>query len=426
MSRKFVERFMKSLLFVAALSSSIVIILIILFLFKEGAGLFGQRPLEFAQVMVAHPSLGLRKLEPAQIRYISEGKITDASEIGGEPGPIHFLDYDDLDALNAARADSVRADSLAAMSSGAGEDREPGAPVDSVSLAAASERLVDLVAVTPRALAAVFEDELTESPRAGEVVKIDVERITPINFLFGKAWYPTSEPAPQLGILSLIIGSLVVTIGAILVALPLGLAGAIYLSEVAHPTIRAALKPAIEILAGIPSVVFGFFGLVVLVPFIQQTFNLAVGETALAGIIMLAIMSLPTVISVSEDALNAVPQSYREASLALGATRWQTIVQIVVPAGLSGVTAAAMLGVGRAVGETMTVLMVTGNAAQIPHSLLVPVRTLTATIAAELGEAPQGGLHYQALFAIGIALFVITFLINVIADVVNARYRRAD
>jgi phosphate transport system permease protein len=206
----------------------------------------------------------------------------------------------------------------------------------------------------------------------------------------------------------------------------LGLAGAIYLSEVAHSTIRAFLKPAIEILAGIPSVVFGFFGLVVLVPFIQRTFHLAVGETALAGIIMLAIMSLPTVISISEDALSAVPRSYREASLALGATRWQTITQIVVPAGLSGVTAAAMLGVGRAVGETMTVLMVTGNAAQIPHSLLVPVRTLTATIAAELGEAPQGGLHYQALFAIGIVLFVITFLINLIADVVNTRYRRAD
>ncbi|HET9235459.1 MAG TPA: phosphate ABC transporter permease subunit PstC [Candidatus Eisenbacteria bacterium] len=416
---------MKSLLFVAALSSSIVIILIILFLFKEGAGLFGQRPLEFAQVMVAHPSLGVRKLEPAQIRYISEGKITDASEIGGEPGPIHFITYDDLDALNAARADSARADSLAATFAGAGE-REPGTPLDSVSLAAASERLVDLVAVSPRALAAVFEDELTESPRAGDVIKIDVERINPINFLFGKAWYPTSEPAPQLGILSLIIGSLVVTIGAILVALPLGLAGAIYLSEVAHPAIRAVLKPAIEILAGIPSVVFGFFGLVVLVPFIQRTFDLVVGETALAGIIMLAIMSLPTVISVSEDALNAVPRSYREASLALGATRWQTIVQIVVPAALSGVTAAAMLGVGRAVGETMTVLMVTGNAAQIPHSLLVPVRTLTATIAAELGEAPQGGLHYEALFAIGIVLFVITFLINLLADVVNARYRRAD
>lgn len=413
---------MKSVLFVAALSSSIVIILIILFLFKEGAGLFGQRPLEFGQILVAHPSTGIRNLEPEQIRYLSEGKLTDASQVGGEPGPVRFLTYDMLDAMNAARADSARADSAAGISAA----ESSGAAVDSVALAAASERLVDLVAVTPGALAAVFEEELEESPRAGDVIQVEVEPVNPINFLFGTAWYPTSEPAPQLGILSLIIGSLIVTIGAILVALPLGLAGAIYLSEVAHPAIRSVLKPAIEILAGIPSVVFGFFGLVVLVPFIQKSFNLVVGETALAGIIMLAIMSLPTVISVSEDALSAVPRSYREASLALGATRWQTIVQIVVPAGLSGVTAAAMLGVGRAVGETMTVLMVTGNAAQIPHSLLVPVRTLTATIAAELGEAPQGGLHYQALFAIGIVLFVITFLINVVADFVNARYRRAD
>ena len=414
---------MKSVLFMAALSSSIVIVLIILFLFKEGAGLFGERPLEFGQVLVAHPSTGVQKLEPEQIRYLSEGKLTDASQVGGEPGPVRFLTYDMLDAMNAARADSARADSAAGIPPGI---QGPGTPVDSVALAAASERLVDLVAVTPGALAAVFEEELEESPRAGDVIQVEVEPVNPLNFLFGTAWYPTSEPAPQLGILSLIIGSLIVTIGAILVALPLGLAGAIYLSEVAHPAIRSVLKPAIEILAGIPSVVFGFFGLVVLVPFIQQSFNLVVGETALAGIIMLAIMSLPTVISVSEDALGAVPRSYREASLALGATRWQTIVQIVVPAGLSGVTAAAMLGVGRAVGETMTVLMVTGNAAQIPHSLLVPVRTLTATIAAELGEAPQGGLHYQALFAIGIVLFVITFLINVVADFVNARYRRAD
>jgi phosphate transport system permease protein len=411
-SRTFIERAMKSILFVAALSSSAVIVLIILFLFKEGSGLVGQRPLQFGQVIVANPSTGIRRLEPAQIRGISEGRIADAAQVGGT-GPLRMLTYDYLDSLNAARADSVGADTA-------------NAPAMSAADSAASERLLDVVAVTPGAIASVFEDELAESPRAGDVTQVDVTPVNPINFLFGKFWYPTADPAPQLGILSLIVGSLVVTIGAILVALPFGLAGAIYLSEVAHPAIRAVLKPAIEILAGIPSVVFGFFGLVVLVPFIQRMFHLTVGETALAGIIMLAIMSLPTVISISEDALSAVPHSYREASLALGATRWQTIVKIVVPAGLSGVTAAAMLGVGRAVGETMTVLMVTGNAAQIPHSLLVPVRTLTATIAAELGEAPQGGLHYEALFAIGIVLFVITFLINLVADLVNARYRRAD
>jgi phosphate transport system permease protein len=400
-SRKLTERFMKSVLFIAALSSSVVIVLIILFLFKEGSGLIGERPLAFGQVLVAHPSAGIRKLDPAQIRAIAEKKVIDWAAVGGRPGPVRYLNYDDLDALAVGHPDSA-------------------------DTAKPSERLVDLVAATPGSIASVFEDEMTESPNANAVTRVDVKRVGPGNFLFGKAWYPTADPAPQLGILPLILGSLLVTFGAILLALPLGLAGAIYLSEVAHPGIRAALKPAIEILAGIPSVVFGFFGLVVLVPFLQRLFHLDVGETALAGILMLAIMALPTVISVSEDALSAVPHSYREASLALGATRWQTIVQVVVPAGLSGVTAAAMLGVGRAVGETMTVLMVTGNAARMPTSLLMPVRTLTATIAAELGEAPQGGLHYQALFAIGIMLFVITFLVNMIADLVNARYRRAD
>jgi phosphate transport system permease protein len=381
---------MKGVLFVAALSSSVAILLIILFLFKEGAGVIGQVPLEFGQVVVAHPSTGLTRLKASQIRFLTEGKIRDWSEVGAPPGPARFLKYDDLDAQDA---DST---------------------------------LVDLVASTPGSAAAVFEDELKEAAHPDGVVRIAVDRVSLRSFLLGKSWYPTAEPAPQMGILPLILGSLLVTIGAIVVALPVGVAGAVYISEVAHPTVKAVLKPAIEILAGIPSVVFGFFGLVVLVPFIQNFFHLDVGETALAGVIMLAIMALPTVVSVSEDALAAVPRSYREASLALGATRWQTMIQVVVPAALSGITAAAMLGVGRAVGETMTVLMVTGNAAQIPTSLLMPVRTLTATIAAELGEAPQGGIHYQALFAIGIALFVMTFLINLIADIVTFRYRQAE
>jgi phosphate transport system permease protein len=390
MTRKLIDRLMKSVLFVAALSSSLVIVLIILFLFKEGAGVIGQVPLEFGQVVVAHPSSGATRLESGQIRFLAEGKIHDWSEVGAAPGPVVFLDYDDLDAQDAVAT------------------------------------LVDLVAATPGSMAAVFEEELKEAAHPEWVVRVAVDRVSIRTFLLGKSWYPTAEPAAQLGILPLILGSLMVTIGAILVALPVGLAGAVYISEVAHPTVKAVLKPAIEILAGIPSVVFGFFGLVVLVPFIQKLFHLDVGETALAGVIMLAIMALPTVVSVSEDALAAVPRSYREASLALGATRWQTMVQVVVPAALSGITAAAMLGVGRAVGETMTVLMVTGNAARIPTSLLVPVRTLTATIAAELGEAPQGGIHYQALFAIGIVLFVITFLINLLADIVTVRYRRAE
>jgi phosphate transport system permease protein len=388
--RKFIDRAMQGLLFGAALSSSIIILLIIGFLFKEGAGLLGETPLEFEQVLIANPSARVDQLDPSEIREISEGKLVDWADLDGAPLSIDFLDYDDLD-----RQDEV-------------------------------ETLVDLVAATEGAVAAVFEDELAEAEHPEGVVRIRVTPVSIWNFLTGRDWYPTAEPAPQLGILSLILGSVLVTLGAIVIALPIGLAAAIYLSEIADPRVRGVLKPAIEILAGIPSVVFGFFGLVVLVPFIQKLFNLNVGETALAGMIMLGIMALPTVISISEDSLRAVPGSYREASLALGATRWQTILQVVVPAALSGITAAAMLGIGRAVGETMTVLMVTGNAAQIPTSILMPVRTLTATIAAELGEAPQGGIHYEALFAIGIVLFGITFCINLVADLIGNRFRQAE
>ena len=201
----------------------------------------------------------------------------------------------------------------------------------------------------------------------------------------------------------------------------MGLAAAIYLAEIADERVRQVLKPMIELLAGIPSVVYGFFGLVVIVPMVQQIFNLPVGETALAGSIVLGIMALPTIITVSEDALRTTPRYMKEASLALGATHWQTIKNVVVPYAASGITAAAILGIGRAIGETMAVLMVTGNSAIMPHSLLQPVRTIPATIAAELGEAPFGGLHFKALFALGCILFLITLIINLVVEKVIKR-----
>ncbi len=181
------------------------------------------------------------------------------------------------------------------------------------------------------------------------------------------------------------------------------------------------MKPIIELLAGIPSVVYGFFGLVIIVPLIQKTFDLPVGETALSGSILLAIMALPTIITISEDALRTTPRAMKEASLALGATQWQTIIRVVIPYSQSGITAGAILGIGRAIGETMAVLMVTGNAAIIPHSILQPVRTIPATIAAELGEAPHGGLHYKALFALGCILFLITLVINLSVEFISSR-----
>jgi phosphate transport system permease protein len=242
-------------------------------------------------------------------------------------------------------------------------------------------------------------------------------------FLFGRNWYPISDP-PQFGILPLILGSLLVTFGAIVIAVPLGLAAAIYVAEIAPVWLRDILKSGIELLAAIPSIVLGFIGIVTLAPFLKSIFNLPSGLTALAGSIMLAFMAMPTIVSIIEDSIVSVPKNYKEGSLALGATRWQTIYRVTLPAASSGILAAIMLGIGRVIGETMAVLMITGNAAVMPTSFLQPVRTLTATIAAEMGEAVGGSGHYYALFAIGIVLFIISFIINLLADMFMHRKKR--
>jgi phosphate transport system permease protein len=243
------------------------------------------------------------------------------------------------------------------------------------------------------------------------------------DFLGGKFWYPISDP-PKLGILPLILGSVLVTAGAIVLAVPLGIASAFYIAEIAPPKLRDILKSSIEILSAIPSVVLGFIGMVTLVPFIKKFFGIPTGLTALTGSIMLAFMALPTIISISEDAINAVPKEYKAGSIALGATHWQTLHRVIIHGAMPGIIAASMLGIGRVFGETMAVMMVTGNAAVIPKSLLQPVRTLTATIAAEMGEAVRGSDHFYALFAIGIVLFIISFAINVTADLYLNRGRR--
>jgi len=207
-----------------------------------------------------------------------------------------------------------------------------------------------------------------------------------------------------------------VTAGAAVISIPIGVACAVYIAEIAPPKIKEPLKAGIELLAAIPSVVLGFIGMVTLVPWVKQLFNLPTGLTALSGSIMLAFMAMPTIVSIAEDALYSVPKSYKEGAFALGATHWQTIKRVILPASSSGILAAIMLGIGRVIGETMAVMMITGNSAVIPHSILIPIRTLTATIAAEMGEAVVGSEHYFALFAIGIVLFVISFAINVTAD----------
>ncbi len=237
-------------------------------------------------------------------------------------------------------------------------------------------------------------------------------------FFFSTEWYPTSVRHVRYGALALIVGTFSVTSLAMFIAVPFGLGGAVFVSEFCGPRLRETLKIVIELLAAIPSVVWGFIGLSVMNPLIQELFHVPVGLNVLNGALLLALMSVPIMVSIGEDALKAVPDSYREAALAMGATRWQAVYRVLLPAARNGLLAAVLLGVGRAVGETMAVLMATGHAINIPKSIFDPVRTLTATIAAELGEASVGSAHYQVLFVIGILLFTITFVVNLVADLV--------
>lgn len=241
-----------------------------------------------------------------------------------------------------------------------------------------------------------------------------------VRFLGGTEWQPVSMNV-RFGLVPLLTGTLVVTAGAALIAVPLSLGVALFISEVAPRWLRELLKPCMELLAAVPSVVYGFFGLVALSRGIQGAFGLNSGLNALNGSILLAVMALPTMVTLSEDALRAVPDSYRNASLAVGASRLETIIHVTLPSSKSGVVAAIMLGLGRVIGETMTVLMVTGNAPQISFSLLDSVRTMTATVAAEMAECAWGTPHYHALFAIGATLFLITLTINGVADILLRR-----
>ena len=243
------------------------------------------------------------------------------------------------------------------------------------------------------------------------------------NFFGSSNWNPSAYGIPSFGILAMLVSTLMVTIGAMLIAIPLGIGTAAYLSEVAPPKVRNWLKPAIELLAGVPSVAVGFIGIVLLAPAIAKVFGLSNGLNALNGSILLAVMALPTIITVAEDSLKAVPKQFREASYALGANRWTTLVRVVLPASFSGIIAAIILGIGRAIGETMTVLMATGNATAMPMGFFDPVRTLTATIAIELGEVAYGTNHYYSLFALGAVLFVISLLLNLLAEKLAAKFR---
>lgn len=245
----------------------------------------------------------------------------------------------------------------------------------------------------------------------------------PVSSFFNIHWNPSAHGEASYGLLQLLWSSVLVTVVAMAIAIPLGIGVAVFLSEIASKRLRSIIKPIIEILAGVPSVAIGFIGIVLIGPFIAKTFGLSNGFNALNGAILLAFMSLPTIVSVSEDALRSVPQSFREASYALGGNKWITILKVVLPAAGSGIIAACILGFGRAIGETMTVLMVTGNATAMPDSVFDPVRTLTATIAIELGEVPFDSPHYYALFVLGLLLFIISLLINFLSEWIASKFR---
>jgi phosphate transport system permease protein len=244
-----------------------------------------------------------------------------------------------------------------------------------------------------------------------------------IEFLFGTSWYPTHDDA-EFGILPMIWGSLVITLGALVFAAPLGILSALYISEVAPFWFKETIKPVVELLAGIPSVVYGLFGALLVAPIVQRLFNIPTGLTAFSAALILGIMVLPTITSIVEDALSSIPKEYREAALAVGATKWETMTKITLPAAASGISTAFILGIGRAIGETMAVLMVAGGSPRIILSLLKPARAMTSTIAAEMAETVIGSIHYHALFGIAIVLFVMTLTFNLVAEHVSYRFHR--
>ena len=398
MIKKFFERLMEAILMMSSSVTTITVLLIIVFLFKEAGGLFNKSPLEGESVIVVNAKNSVKHLTAIEIKDIFDQKITNWKEIGGGNDSIILFSMNYLEQYFT--------------------EEEVGSNFEFLP------QKIDSLVSSNTGILAILAKKYLQKGTKGKIVTVDNINIR--QFLKGKEWFPTAQPAVQLGVLPIVLGTLWVSLIAILIALPIGLATAIYMAEVASPSMRNFLKPVIELLAGIPSVVYGFFGLIVIVPYIQQWFNLDTGQTALTGSILLAIMALPTIITVSEDAIRATPMVMKEASFALGANHWQTITKVILPYSTSGIAAAAILGIGRAIGETMAVLMVTGNAAIIPHSLLQPVRTIPATIAAELGEAPQGGIHYRALFALGCILFIMTMLVNLSVQYISNKRRQVQ
>lgn len=398
MLKTYSRKLQVAILAICGFATSITVILIIIFLFKEGISFFTMKPTEEGYVLAVNSKNYIKSISPELCKKVFDQEIDNWSKLGERDLPIILVNSDEIANLYT--------------------EEQIGSEMEYLDTC-----YNDYITKNEGAFAVMPKNYVTANFKGRTV---EVEQNTLGAFIKGKEWFPTAKPIAQFGILPLLLGTLLVSTGAILIALPFGLACAIYMSEIAQKRRRRIMKPLVELLAGIPSVVYGFFGLIVVVPLIQKLFHLDVGETALAGSIILGIMALPTIITISEDALRNVPNAMREASLAMGATKWQTIWKVVIPYAISGITTAAVLGIGRAIGETMAVLMVTGNAANVTLNILKPVRTIPATIAAELGEAPSGGIHFKALFALGCILFLITMSINIFVSMVSKRRERSS
>jgi len=380
--------------------STIAVLLIVYYLFSEGLGLFSTPPIEEGYIAVVSENVPVEAVDVEVIRSIYNKKtINNWNQLGGPDQGVTALTIDNFDDL---LPDSILND-------------------DQLEI---EEKLAAFIGQTPGTIAVLPKVYSAPTLNAG-AQEVTLDKISFGDFLTGQAWIPTANPSPSFGILPLLAASLLVTFVSIIIAIPIGLITAIYMTQVASPKVRGIMKPIIELLAGVRSVVYGFFGLIIVVPLIQDWFDLPSGATALAGAVMLGIISLPTIITLSDDALRSVPIEMKESSLALGASDLQTTIRVLIPYALSGISSAAILGIGRSIGETMTVLMVTGNSSQMPTSVLDSVRTITATIALELGEAPKGGNHYEALFLLGCVVFLLTLIINIIAEYIASKQQVA-
>ena len=391
--KKIFEKIVEGILACSGFVTSLTIVLIVVFLFSEALGLFSSKVIEEGYVLALNKENRVSELTPAQIKDVFDEELTNWNEVGGEDLPIRLFRLEDITQYYT--------------------EEQLGASYEN-----AGACITELVERTPGIIAFVPQQFVV---RPDSVHLLKDNTISVKDVFAGAEWFPTATPAAQFGFLPLITGTLWVSLFAILFALPFGLSVAIYMSEVANSRVRNLLKPIIELLSGIPSVVYGFFGLIVIVPFLQQVFDLPVGESGLAGSIVLAIMALPTIITVTEDAMRNCPRAMREASLALGFPLQLQLglLQMLIDVCFFGDH--LDLEFDRADLLTMAVLMVTGNAAVIPHTILEPLRTIPATIAAELGEAPAGGPHYEALFLLGVVLFFISLLINFTVEAVSPR-----